>query len=292
MDVEQLLNGGFRPLRTFMNFENLDSVLKHLRLSTGEVWSIPILFPLPTENKVTVGTTLLLKFNDQNFALLTISNIFTYDKKTLIKYFYGTLSNNHPGVVRTKNSSNTFITGRLRRLQKLTKIMGIKALEPSETKKIIKNNKWHKVVGFHTRNPPHRAHEFLQKSTLENSDGILIHPVIGSKKKGDFNNNAIMESYKVYVKNYLPKNKVILTPLLTYSRYAGPREAIFTAIIRQNYGCTFFIVGRDHTGVKNFYGKYDSHKIFANFKDLGIKLLFFDEPYYCRKCNQITTSKK
>jgi len=194
MDVEQLLNGGFHPLHTFMNFEDLDSVLKHMRLSTGEVWPIPILFPLPLQNKITIGMTLLLKFNGVNLALLKISRIFQYDKKNLIKYFYGTLNSKHPGVVRTKNSPNRFVTGKLRRIQKLRKIIRIKALDPSETKKIIKNNQWQKVVGFHTRNPPHRAHEFLQKCSLENSDGILIHPVIGSKKKGDFNNNAILES--------------------------------------------------------------------------------------------------
>lgn len=291
MDIEQLLNGGFRPLRTFMDFENLDSVLKRMRLSTGQVWPIPILFPKPIGCNVTKGMTLILKFKGQNFAKLKVSDIFRYDIKKLIKFFYGTNYTRHPGVLVTKNSSNTFVTGKLSRIEKLSKLLGITAMEPSEVKKIIKNRRWRKVVGFHTRNPPHRAHEFLHKCSLENSDGLLIHPVIGSKKKGDFTNSAIISSYKCYVENYLPKNNVILTPLLTYSRYAGPREALFTAIVRRNYGCTHFIVGRDHTGVKNFYGKYDSQKIFDNFKDIGIEPLCFDEPYYCRKCGQITTSK-
>ena len=164
-------------------------------------------------------------------------------------------------------------------------------MEPDQVKKIIQNKGWKKVVGFHTRNPPHRAHEFLQKNSLENSDGILIHPVVGSKKIGDFSSSAIISSYKFYIKNYLPSNNVIFTPLLTYSRYAGPREAIFTAIVRRNYGCTHFIVGRDHTGVKNFYGKYDSQKIFNKFKDVKIEILCYNEPYYCKKCDQITTIK-
>ena len=211
--------------------------------------------------------------------------------KKLIKLFYGTSDVRHPGVLEAKKSSNIFLTGKITRVGKLDKILRIPALGPDQVKKIIQNKAWKKVVGFHTRNPPHRAHEFLHKTSLENSDGILIHPVVGSKKIGDFSNSAIISSYKFYIKNYLPSNNVIFTPLLTYSRYAGPREAIFTAIVRRNYGCTHFIVGRDHTGVKGFYGKYDSQKIFNKFNDAKIKILCFNEPYYCKMCEQITTSQ-
>ena len=291
MDVEQLLNGGFKPLSTFLNFEQLDSVLKKMRLPTGEIWPIPILFPKPSESTISTGMTLLLKFRKQNLAKLKVTNIFEYNLKKLIKLFYGTNDIRHPGVLETKKSSNIFLTGKLTRVGKLTKILGIPALEPDQVKKIIQNKGWKKVVGFHTRNPPHRAHEFLQKNSLENSDGILIHPVVGSKKIGDFSNDAITRSYKLYIKNYLPAKNVLFTSLLTYSRYAGPREAIFTAIVRRNYGCSHFIVGRDHTGVKDFYGKYDSQKIFSKFKDARIEILCFNEPYYCKKCDQITTSK-
>lgn len=291
MDIEQLLNGGFKPLRTFMNFDELDSVLKTMRLPTGQVWPIPILLPEPKNQKISTNVNLILKINNQNFAKLRVTDVFKYNKKKLIKLFYGTNDKNHPGVSKTNQSTNIFITGKLYRIKKLPEILRIDAKEPNEVKKIIKKRKWKKIVGFHTRNPPHRAHEFLQKCSLENSDGLLIHPVIGTKKKGDFSHKAIMDSYKIFVKNYLPKNNVILTPLLTYSRYAGPREAIFTAIVRRNYGCTHFIVGRDHTGFKKFYGKYDSQKIFNNLDDAEIEILSFDEPYYCKKCEQITTNK-
>ena len=291
MDVEQLLNGGFKPLSTFLNFEQLDSVLKKMRLPTGEIWPIPVLFPKPSESTISTGMTLLLKFRKQNLAKLKVTNIFEYNLKKLIKLFYGTNDIRHPGVLETKKSSNIFLTGKLTRVGKLTKILGIPALEPDQVKKIIQNKAWKKVIGFHTRNPPHRAHEFLHKNSLENSDGILIHPVVGSKKIGDFSNDAITRSYKLYIKNYLPAKNVIFTSLLTYSRYAGPREAIFTAIVRRNYGCSHFIVGRDHTGVKDFYGKYDSQKIFSKFKDARIEILCFNEPYYCKKCDQITTTK-
>lgn len=291
MDVEQISNGGFYPLRTFLNFKNLDSVLKKMRLHSGEVWSIPIIFPKPYKLDLETGSTLLLKFNGKSLAKLEVSEIFEYNMEKLTNYFFGTNDLTHPGVYELKKLPNSFITGKLSQITKLSKILGIKALTPKETRKIIKGKKWKKVVGFHTRNPPHRAHEYLQKSVLQNSDGVLIHPVIGLKKKGDFSNEAIMKSYSYYVQKFMPKEKVILTPLLTYSRYAGPREALFTAIIRRNYGCTHFIVGRDHTGVKNFYGKYDSQKIFSNFPDVGITPICFSEPYFCKKCNDITTSE-
>lgn len=291
MDVEQLSIGGYKPLRTFMNLIELDSVLKKMRLPNGMVWPIPVLFPKPKNEDIVKGMSLLLKHRGSNFTILRVTDVFTYNKTKLIKSFFGTTSKNHPGVVRLQRSPNTFITGQLKRLKPLSKIIKISAMEPSQVKKIIKKKSWKRVVGFHTRNIPHRAHEFLQKSSLENSDGLLIHPVVGSKKKGDFSNKAIMESYRVFLQNYLPKENVILTPLLIYSRYAGPKEALFTAIVRRNYGCTHFIVGRDHTGVKNFYGKYDSQKIFSNFTDLGVTALCFNEPYYCKKCDQITTNK-
>ena len=291
MDIEQLLNGGFKPLSTFLNYEQLDSVLKKMRLPTEEIWPIPILFAKPSGYPISAGMTLLLKFRKQNLARLKVTDVFEYNLKKLIKLFFGTNNVRHPGVFETKKSSNVFLTGKLTKVGNLDKILGIPALKPDDVKKIIKNKGWKKIVGFHTRNPPHRAHEFLHKTSLENSDGILIHPVVGSKKIGDFSNNAIISSYKFYIKNYLPSNNVIFTPLLTYSRYAGPREAIFTAIVRRNYGCTHFIVGRDHTGVKDFYGKFDSQKIFNKFKDAKIEILCFNEPYYCKMCEQITTSQ-
>lgn len=291
MDIEQLTNGGFNPLSTFMNFEELELVLQKMQLPTGELWPIPILFPKPKTISISKNDSLLLKYKDQKIARLDVSDIFEYDLKKLIRSFYGTDDVNHPGVIETKKNSNKFLTGRLTKIRNLSDMLNIPAKDPMQIKKIIKEKNWKKIVGFHTRNPPHRAHEYIQKCSLENVDGILIHPVIGTKKDGDFSNDAIINSYKCYIEKFLPKKNVIFSPLLTYSRYAGPKEAVFTALVRRNYGCTHFIVGRDHTGVKDFYGKYDSQKIFKNLKNVGIEILCFDEPYYCKKCNQITTSK-
>lgn len=291
MDVEQLLSGGYYPLKTFLNKEDLESVLTKMKLKNNKIWPVPILFPIKEDMNIRKNEKILLKFNNHELATIKISSIFKYNTKKMIKLFFGTESSSHPGVKEIKKWPNRFVTGTLERKGDLCKILKINALKPNEVKKIIKKKGWTKIVGFHTRNPPHRAHEFLHKNSLELVDGILIHPVVGSKKSGDFSVEAILNGYKTYVKNYLPQKNVILTPLLTYSRYAGPKEAVFTAILRRNYGCTHFIVGRDHTGVKNYYGKYDSQKIFKKNLDLKIKIFNFDEPYYCKKCNQITTEK-
>ena len=291
MDIEQLTNGGFKPLSTFLNSKDLKSVLYNMRLKNGKFWPIPILFPKPKHLNLKKNSTIILNYRNFKFAKIKISEIYTYDLKKLTKLFFGTTDKNHPGVSYSQKRGNIFITGKLKIFLKLSKILKINTLEPDQVKSIIKKRKWKKVVGFHTRNPPHRAHEYLHKCVLENSDGLLLHPVLGTKKKGDFSNQAILTGYKTYLKNYLPQKNIILTPLFTYSRYAGPKEAIFTAIVRRNYGCTHFIVGRDHTGVKNYYGKYDSQKIFQTISDIDIRILKFDEPYFCKRCNQITTKK-
>ena len=292
MDIEQILNGGFAPLTTFLDKESLDSVLENMRLPTGEIWPIPILFPKNNDESVNSLDSLLLKFQGHDFAVLDEPKTFEYDLDKLITSFYGTNDENHPGVQTSMKSPHTFITGKLRGLSKLNKILDIDYLEPQDVKNIIKEKHWKSIVGFHTRNPPHSAHEYIHKSVLKNHDALLLHPVIGSKKKGDFTSEAIMRSYELYAEKFLPSDRTILTPLLTYSRYAGPREAIFTAIVRRNYGCTHFIIGRDHTGVKNFYGKYDSQKIFQNFKDVDIEIIPFSEPFYCKKSKTITTKEE
>jgi len=291
MDVEQLLNGGYYPLKSFHNKKDLESVLIKMKLTNGKIWPIPILFPIKNDTNIKKNEKVLLKYNNKKLATLKISSIFNFNIDKIIKLFFGTKDKTHPGVIEMEKWPNQFITGKLEREGDLHDILKINALRPLEVKKTIKKKKWNTIVGFHTRNPPHRAHEFLHKTTLEMVDGILIHPVIGSKKSGDFSKDAIIKGYKEYIKKYLPEENVIFTPLLTYSRYGGPKEAIFTAIIRRNYGCTHFIVGRDHTGVKEFYGKYDSQKIFTKYPEIGIKIFNFDEPYFCKKCNQITTEK-
>lgn len=291
MDIELLTNGGFSPIHTFMDFETLESILNNMRIQTGEAWPIPILLPKTFDNLISDLDRVVLKFQGKEFAILEEPNEFVYNLDKMVKLLYGTDDQEHTGVYNTKKSSNTFITGKLQQIESLSTFLDIKYLNPLEAKEIFKDKGWKKIVGFHTRNPPHRGHEFIHSKVLETHDGLLLHPVIGTKKKGDFTTQAIMKSYELYVEKFLPKEKIVLTPLLTYSRYAGPREAIFTAIVRKNFGCTSFVVGRDHTGFKNFYGKYDSQKIFERFKDIGIEIIPFSEPFYCNKSKQITTKE-
>jgi len=162
-------------------------------------------------------------------------------------------------------------------------------LTPAETKKIFKQNNWLTVTGFQTRNPIHTAHECLQRKALEITDGLFIQPLIGWKKKGDFTPEAVVKAYEKMIARFFPPHRVQLAMLRTPMRYAGPREAVFHALIRRNFGCTHFVVGRDHAGVGNFYGKYDAHKLCRQFNDLGIKILYLQGPYYCKKCGTVVT---
>ena len=292
MDVEQLTNGGFSPLTTFLNYEELDSVLNNMRLPNGSIWPIPILFPVENDFDISDISKLILNYNGHQLAILESPEIFDYNISNLINSFFGTDDILHPGVKKTMRFSGKFITGKLSSLNSLPRILGINSLSPEQIKKIIKQKKLKTIVGFHTRNPPHKAHEYIHQSVLKKIDGLLLHPVIGSKKKGDFSSQSIISSYEMYFEKFVPQERVILSPLLTYSRYGGPKEAIFTAIVRKNYGCTHFVVGRDHTGVKNFYGKYDSQKIFNDFDDIEIEIIPFSEPFYCSKTKEITTKEE
>ena len=195
MDIELILNGGFSPLTTFLDKRSLDSVLKNMRLPSGEIWSMPILFPKKFDNPINSTDSLLLKFQGYDFAVLEEPVTFEYDLDKLIRLFYGTVDEEHPGVQISRKTPSIFITGKLRGLTKLGKILNINYLEPQDVKNIIKEKRWKSIVGFHTRNPPHSAHEYIHKSVLKNHDALLLHPVIGSKKKGDFTREAIMHSY-------------------------------------------------------------------------------------------------
>lgn len=291
-DIRNITNGAFAPLKGFMNENDFYSVINNYKLSDESVWTLPIFLSLSKKiaSKNKLGDKIFL-VNGSFRASLNIEDIFIPDKLDLVKSIYGTNDINHPGVNGFINSEECFIGGSLEILTDNLPKFPDYEISPSITKEIIKNLGWKKIVGFHTRNPPHRAHEYLQRCALETSDGLFIQPVIGEKKDGDFCSKQIIDSYEWLVDNIYNKNRVILSALDTYSRYAGPREAVFTAQVRKNFGCTHFIVGRDHTGVGNYYGKYDSHNIFKKIGDIGIDLLYFDGPFYCQKCETITTER-
>jgi sulfate adenylyltransferase len=265
-----------------------------MRLANGLTWTIPIFLPVNnrTARLISKGENVIIcDMNNTNIAILEVKEVFSFSKDKWAKKVYSTDSKEHPGVNRIYSLHDKLLGGDIWLINRPHFKFEQFNLDPLQTRQVIKERGWKTVAGFQTRNVPHRAHEYLQKMALSITDGILIHPIIGWKKDGDFKPEAIIRSYKVLIKNYFPENSVIFAGLATAMHYAGPREAVFHALVRKNYGCTHFIVGRDHAGVGDYYGKYDAHKIFDKFADLGVVPLLLKGPYYCKKCNEVTTEK-
>ena len=285
MDLKQISNGAFSPLKGFLSKGDFDSVLKNMRLKNGIIWPLPIILQIKKKGNLKKGDKIRLDYQNETYALLKLKDIYKL-KNSDIKKWFGTLSLEHPGVEMVKEKGAFALGGEITLILKKETKDNLYELTPKQTRKIFMERGWSNILGFHTRNVIHRSHEFIQLEGLRKSfcDGLLVHPVVGKKKKGDFEKEAIIESYDLMINKFYPKGKVIFSILNTYSRYGGPREALFTALIRKNYGCNFFIVGRDHTGVKNFYPKTASQKIFDKFslKEFGITPIKFDNVFYSK----------
>ena len=294
LDLQKIAIGAYSPLTGFMKKDELTSVLNGMRLATGDVWTIPIFFPI---DDLAAGTlsrnekVMICEENGKKIGVLKIEEIYSFDKLEWAGKVFGTQSTEHPGVNRLLGMHSKFIGGPVWMIDNPDAEFEKFNKTPMQTREIIEKRGWRTVTGFQTRNVPHRAHEYLQKIALSVTDGLLIHPIIGWKKQGDFNPEVIIEAYNTLIDKYYPKGKVIFSGLDTAMRYAGPREAVFHAIIRKNYGCTHFIVGRDHAGVGGFYDKYAAHKIFEKLPDIGIIPMKLSGPFYCKKCGEITTEK-
>lgn len=292
-EAQNICKGLFSPITGFMNKKYFQSVLDTMRLPNGLPWTIPIVLDVSEEErKELLGEdAVILTHNGKDIALLEIENIYTFDKEEMAQKVYGTTDVNHPGVKRTFEMKDYLIAGDLLLLEELDQPFAEYNLSPKETRVLFEEKGWKKVVGFQTRNVPHLGHEYVQKTALTFVDGLFINPVIGKKKKGDFKDEVILKSYNTLIENYYPKNRAVLSILPMEMRYAGPREAIHHAIIRKNFGCTHFIVGRDHAGVGNYYHPYAAQEIFDKFPDLGITPLFFRSFFYCKKCRSIANEK-
>jgi ATP sulfurylase len=289
MDAVCLSNSAFSPLLGFVGKEDYQSILDNMRLKSGSVWPLPIMLLVSKDiaDTFSVGDEISLVYDSETIAKISLSEKYAIDKDEYCAKIFKTSSPDHPGVVEIRKSGDISLAGTVTLLK--NPFQNEYNLAPSQVKQMIAERGLKTIVAFHTRNPIHRSHEFLQRTALEHVDGLFVNPVVGKKKQGDFNEKYIIESYKIMVDNYYPKNKVIFSTLATYSRYAGPREAVFTALVRRNHGATHFIVGRDHTGVGNFYGKYDSQKIFDTLGDIGIEIMKFHAPYFCKVCGQYVT---
>jgi sulfate adenylyltransferase len=296
-DIEMIASGALSPLTGYMTEETYESVLNSMRLSSRLPWSLPITLSVPEAEsaKYKVGERVALAHSRVgSLAILDLKEKFHYDKGREAKLVYGTEDRSHPGVDALYRQGDLYLAGTVSLLQPIPhRDFPTHRLSPSQTRQVFKERGWRRVVGFQTRNPIHRAHEYIQKCALEAVDGILIHPLVGETKGDDVPADVRMKSYEVLLEHYYPKDRVLLSVMPAAMRYAGPREAIFHAIIRKNYGCTHFIVGRDHAGFKNFYGPFDAQKIFDEFEsqELGITPIFFDNTYYCRRCQQMASPK-
>ena len=290
-DLLNIANGVFSPLKGFLCYNDLENVVKEKRLESDTPWTIPILLDSDKKDLSEGDTVLLVDKENGVRALLDIEEIYTYDKKNLSQEIYGTQDEKHPGVANIYKMKQNLVGGKISLIDYKSREFDDYNLSPRETRVLFKEKGWKEIVSFQTRNPPHIGHEYVQKTALTFVDGIFINPIIGKKKVGDFKDEVILSSYEVLMNHYYLKKRAVMSILRTSMKYAGPREAIHHAIMRKNFGCTHFIVGRDHAGVGNYYGPYDAHDIFSEFPDLGIIPVFFRSFSRCTKCGSVVNDK-
>ena len=287
MDVEQIAVGTFSPIEGFMGENDFQSVLDSMRLASGEVWTIPIILDVPKETAAALepGSDVALWDDEGPMAILHLKEKYIHQAAATNQKLYGTENEEHPGVRWINSLHPILLGGEIDLIRRRKSDYKEYELTPRQARRMFEERGWTTVVGFHTRNVIHRSHEFIQLEAMKRThcDGLFVHPVIGKKKPGDFNAKYIIGAYEQMIRNFYPRDKVLFATYATFSRYAGPREAIFTALCRKNFGCTHFIVGRDHTGVGNFYDPKAAHEIFSQFDDLGIEPVFFDKVFYSKK---------
>ncbi|RYG68163.1 sulfate adenylyltransferase [bacterium] len=296
-DLEMIGNGAFSPLEGFMGRADYENCIVNKRLANGLPWTIPVTLAVTTDEAegLTIGEEVALidKFGNI-LAVLELDEIYRYDKEREARLVYATTEQAHPGVRNLFRRGDIHLGGKIKVLQeRVDKSFPQYRLSPLEVRRTFAEKGWRTIVGFQTRNPIHRAHEYITKAALETMDGLLIHPLVAYSKEDDIPADIRMKCYEVLIDNYYPKNRVLLSVLPAASRYAGPREAILHAIVRKNYGCTHFIVGRDHAGVGNYYGTYDAQYIFDEFEpsELEITPMLFDHAYYSPSVGSMGTDK-
>jgi sulfate adenylyltransferase len=296
-DLEMIAIGAFSPLEGFMGQDDYDAVVAQMRLASGLPWTIPVTLAVTMHEARHYrpgDDVALVEEGGKPLAILHLTETYRPDKQREASEVYRTTEEAHPGVKAIYEMGDVYLGGKVTALHRPSEIeFQEHRLDPRETRALFAEKGWKRIVAFQTRNPIHRAHEYLQKCALESCDGLLIHPLVGETKGDDIPAAVRMECYRALIKDYYPTDRVVLSVLPANMRYAGPREAIFHALMRKNYGCTHFIVGRDHAGVGNYYGTYDAHRIFDGFsaEEIGITPLFYEHTFWCERCEGMASTK-
>lgn len=293
-DIKNIARGVYSPLTGFMTESDFTQVVHEMKLADGTIWPIPFMLTVDetVAQDITIGETIVLLAEDKTpVALLTVEDKYTYDAREAAEYVFATRDEAHPGVRLLLEQKSWALGGPIELLDNTKEPYHYVNLDPQETRLLFREKGWKTITGFQTRNAPHRAHEYLQRIGLEITDGLFINPVIGKKKTGDFTDEAILASYRYMVSEVFPRDRAVLSILPLQMRYAGPREAILHAIIRKNFGCTHFIVGRDHAGVGKYYGTYAAQEIFSTIEDIGITIFKLENSFHCQKCATVATAK-
>jgi sulfate adenylyltransferase len=290
-DLDMLASGALSPLEGFMGRTDYESVVESMRLASGLAWALPVC--LAVEEAPSGDRVALVDESGRKLAVLEVAEVYDYDQDREAENCFRTTDEAHPGVARLYAQKPKYLAGRVTVFERPEPSVPELALDPAETRAAFAERGWKRVVGFQTRNPIHRAHEYLTKVALETVDGLLVHPLVGDTKGDDVPADTRVACYRVLLDGYYPDDRVLLSAFPAAMRYAGPREAIWHAICRKNYGCSHFIVGRDHAGVGDYYGTYDAQLIFDEFEphELGIEPMFFEHAFFCRACGSMATPK-
>jgi sulfate adenylyltransferase len=290
-DLDMLASGALSPLEGFLGREDYESVVDSMRLASGLPWALPVCLAVdeaPSGDRVALADE-----GGRNLAVLDVAEVYDYDKAREAENCFRTTDDAHPGVARLYAQKPKYLAGRVTVFERPEPSFPELALDPVETRAAFAERGWKRVVGFQTRNPIHRAHEYLTKVALETVDGLLVHPLVGDTKGDDVPADVRVDCYRVLLDGYYPEDRVLLSAFPAAMRYAGPREAIWHAICRKNYGCSHFIVGRDHAGVGDYYGTYDAQLIFDEFEphELDVEPMFFEHSFFCKACGTMASAK-
>jgi sulfate adenylyltransferase len=290
-DLDMLASGALSPLTGFMGRADYESVVESMRLADGVPWALPVC--LAVEEAPAGETVALADGSGRALAVLEVEDVYPYDKEREAAQCFRTTDDAHPGVARLYGQSDLYVAGSVTVFERQAPPFPELHKDPADTRALFAERGWKRVVGFQTRNPIHRAHEYLTKCALETVDGLLVHPLVGETKSDDVPAAVRVQAYDALVGRYYPADRVVVSAFPAAMRYAGPREAVWHALCRKNYGCSHFIVGRDHAGVGDYYGTYDAQLVFDDFEahELDIEPMFFEHAFFCRACGQMATPK-